>query len=100
MKVEPFHGGQPDLVPSPGLCVGDQGEGVVDGVLHGRGAEDFPGPGKAVAVDVDEGFVYAGERSTNRVRRVPIAGGTSEVFIDSLNSNIGMTIIPSSPTLA
>lgn len=52
-----------------------------------------------VAVDVSEGFVYAGERSSNQVRRVAISGGDSEVFISSLNSNIGMTIVPSSSAL-
>lgn len=52
-----------------------------------------------VAVDESEGFVYAGERAKNQVQRVPIVGGNAEVFIGSLNSNIGMAIVPSTPIL-
>merc|ERR1712048_550650 len=57
--------------------------------------EGLQGP-MGVAVDLSEGFVYAGERRLNQVQRVPINGGQAEVFIDSLLSNIVMAIVPSS----
>jgi len=83
---------------------GDPGELVKISLSSGAKTtliNDLHGP-MGVAVDVSAGVVYAGERGANQVRRVPIAGGASDVLIKSLNSNIGIAMCSSShsiPTL-
>ena len=91
---------------SPSGCAVDQAgdvafaveQGETDGALvrvalaSGEKTTVATGLAAPMGVAVVGDFVYVGERGENRIRRLPLAGnGDAEVFVENLNSPIGLS---------